>query len=192
MNRRQMLTVATGIAFSGFVPLSGRAQNNSPWIISDEELKTDIVLPKERSNRVETNRLDGSLSRYEKLIKSAESVYPFNLTTDATGKPIWYLKGEPERSYNITPRAINYYFNSAANYKDGESGSKYTVEVNELEVVTDKKTEEDVIVVSLLLEYFYACGNLCGYGFTAKKIVVFNQKQEIASLYMPKFIGYVS
>lgn len=86
-----MLTFATGIAFSGFVPLSGRAQTNSPWIISDEELKTNIILPKKRSKRVETNRFDGSLSRYEKLIKTAEAVYPFDLTTNANGKPVWYL-----------------------------------------------------------------------------------------------------
>jgi hypothetical protein len=199
MNRRKMLTLSAGFALVGINPTILKAQESPLWFIHEGEFNTSIVLPNNKKTHkgIITNRFDESLSRYENIIKKAEALYPYYTIGNemGNGKPFWFSDRERKTPYNVTPGAVNFYFNLAVNNKN--SRTKYQVEVNELIAVTKENRNrseppEEVYEVSLFLNYGLYCGKLCGGGFDRRKKVIFNHKGEIAALYMPNLIEWVS
>jgi len=204
MNRRQMLALSTGFALGGIVPATAQETESPLWFINNEELNTTIVLPKTKNQKaIESNRLTTTFGRRdEALIRKAEAVYPrinYGRLTD-DGKFTWYdLDAKDRTPTNVTPRAVNYWFDLATNNKG--SFAKYNVEIDELFAVVVEKEERKnasgtietlhhpnyklVYEVSLSLSYGIYCGKLCGGGFDRRKKVFFNEKEEIIALYMP-------
>lgn len=183
-----MLTLTGGAIVGSFVPLSVKAQKqeSASLYISDIELKTNIALPatKKAKKVIETNRFGGQFSRYEKIIKIAESVYPAGLSDSApeNEKSLRYFEVENKKIYNLTARTVNYYFGLTPTVKG--ASCKYSVEVNQFWAISKDKSEETNEVV-LSLSYGYVCGTLCCYGITLRKKVIFNQNDEIVSLHLP-------
>ena len=205
MDRRDMLTMFGGLALGGLLPAAIGGQTSMdtqryiPWSINEEELKTTIILPggKKTNKYIKTNRLYDFGARDEKLIKMAEAVYPTEWVDSEmeNGKPLWYAKGNQKLPYNVTSRAVNYYFDLATT---GKASCTYNVEVSRVLGVKNEKTKkgndieikvvrDPITIVTLNLNYGYVCGTLCCWGFDRRKMVIFNESGEIVSLYMPTF-----
>lgn len=202
MNRRKMLALSTGVAFAGLnsASIAGqallqsesvRSEGTPLWFLHEDELKTGVNIPSTKiaKTSIVTNRGDFP-PPYDKLIRKAEAVYPYlnpGLKGE-NGRPLWYLAEDYKVPFNVTMRAVNYFFDLAKN--DKRRKVTYRVDKFELvpvsEVSTDTKSLYDLPIiteVSLLLGYSANYGNTGGESLGAWKRVFFRD-EEIIALYM--------
>ena len=209
MNRRKMLAISAGLAFSG-IPAALVEAQESPvkaqglplWFIHEDELKTGVVSPitGKRNKAITTNRFEGRSTLHDKLIIKAEAIYPFYNSGFETerGKPLWYSEGSYRVPFNITTRAVNYYFQLAA--QDKYSNVVYNVAVTELTSVQKKSSDEkefdekpNIYEVSLAFSHRRYVSSLGMESFGLQKRVIFDRNEEVIALYMPpKPTVYVS
>ena len=192
-----MLGLSVGLGFTGLSSIPIDAQNTPAksqiplWFLHEDELKTGVIVPNTKiaKKSIVTNRGDFP-PPYDKLIRKAEAVYPYlnpGLKGE-NGMPLWYTDESYKVPFNVTIRAVNYFFGRAAN--SSLVKVTYRVEKFELVPITEKSAKAKdlydlptVTEVSLTLGYTANFGNT-GYESIGAWKKVFFENEEIVALYM--------
>jgi hypothetical protein len=186
---------------------------NAPWFVYEPDMAIQLpeTSDTEGPYKIQISRSFRGLNE-EEMLRKAEAVYssPSKMVADVFRSlgywadkpseemaPIWGVPGNDniESTDVVTARAVRYYYDlwlaAKANpqwrtgYNPVAIGLKYDGAIKHFDRYSHNgNTFENVYVGDLTLEWSFACGSLCGMGFTRNKLVVLDSNGNVIAMYL--------